>query len=175
MKRFLVCLVLLGLDAVSAHASAIVFDLSAQTAIAGDTLVFTGILSNGGLTTVYLNSAQLNLAGNAFTADFINPFNNNVPFWLDPGQSTSSIELFDVIVNNPFTDPLGAYDGTYKLLGGIDSDAQDVFGSADFSVTVNAAFAVPEPSLMGALVGGLVGLMALRRRKLGRNRQVVRR
>jgi len=43
-----------------------------------------------------LNSADLNLAGNSFTPDFIEPFFNNVPISLGPGQSSGDIQLFDV-------------------------------------------------------------------------------
>jgi hypothetical protein len=153
------------LGAVSARAgSLIVLDLAAQTGSPGDTLVFEGILSNSGLDTLFLNSVQFSLAGNAFTPNFTDPFINNVPISLSPGESTSLIELFNVLLNDPFTDPPGTYDGTYALLGGIDDTAQIVVGSADFTVTVNAASAVPEPSLLPVLAGGLACLIALRRR-----------
>jgi hypothetical protein len=166
MKRFLGGLMLLGLAALSARAELIVvLDIPVQIGNPGGTLFFTGILSNDGPSTVYLNSAQLNLAGNDFSAEFSDQFIQNVPVSLDPGQSSSSIELFDILVNDPFTDAAGAYNGKYQLLGGIDFDAQDVLGSADFLVNVNATSAAPEPSLLGVIVGGLAGLITLRRRK----------
>ena len=161
MRRFLVSFVILGLGAVSARAGIVALDLDTQTGSPGETLVFTGVLSNSDVTTIYLNSAQLNLAGDAFSTDFIDPFNDNVPYSLDPGQSTSSIELFGILVSDPFTDPQGTYGGTYTLLGGIDSSAQDILGSASFSVTVNA----PEPSVLGVMTAGLAGLMALHWRR----------
>ena len=164
MRRFLVFFVLLGLDAVTARAGIVALDLPAQTGNAGETLVFTGVLSNNGSSTVYLVSAQLNIAGNAFLVDSIDPFNNNVPLSLDPGQSTSSIALFYILINDPLTDAPGTYWGTYQLVGGIDLDAQDVLGAVDFSVTVNVPTEAPEPPVFWVMAGGLAVLMALRRR-----------
>jgi len=64
---------------------------------------------------------------------------------LDSGFSSGDIELFNVALANPFTDPFGNYPGSYTLTGGIDGNAQDVLASADFSVTAQQS-TVPEPS-----------------------------
>lgn len=160
MNRLLLSCVLLAVGAASAWANIIItLDDPSQTGTPGGTLSYTGILSNTGLTTVFLNSANLNLAGSSFTPDFINPFFNNVPFFLDAGQFTASIELFSVLVNNPFLDPNGAYVGSYTLLGGVDSGSQDILASAVLTVNVGAT-AVPEPNTFPVMAAALVGLLA---------------
>ena len=163
MRRYLILLLLLG--AAAAHASVLItLDNPNQTGNPGDTLMFNGVLSNTGLTTVFLNSVDLNLAGSSFSPDFVDPFLNNVPFVLNPGTTTSDILLFNVLVNNPFTDLPGTFAGTYTLLGGPDSTAQEILGSVDFGITVPDA--VPEPSsfllMFGALL--LIGLTIVQRR-----------
>jgi hypothetical protein len=159
MKRFMV----LGALAVSGASSGwagsilITFDNPNQTGMPGDTLVFMGVISNGGSSTAFLNSDGLNLLGNSFAVNDL--FFSNVPISLDPGQSSPDIELFDVTLNNPFTDLSGTYTGTYGLLGGVDGNAQDMLGSANFSVTETSS--VPEPSsnvLLAAALGALVGV-----------------
>ena len=160
MKRLLILFVF-GLAAASGRASILItFDVPDQRGGPGDTLVYTGVLSNGGLETIFFNSNTLNLAGSGFLVTDL--FFLNVPFSLDPGQSSSSIELFNVRVNDPFTDLPGAYAGTYALVGGIDSNAQNIIGSAEFAVTVGA---LPEPSTVALLVIGLVALVGLHRRR----------
>lgn len=166
MKQVLFVFALFGAAAATARADVIfALDNADQFGNPGDTLIFTGILSNTGLSTVFLNSADLNLAGSSFTPDFIDPFFNNVPISLDAGQSSADIELFDVMLNDPFTDPLGKYTGTYTLTGGVDSNAQDVLGSVDFSVTAtNGTSPVPEPSSFGLLAAALAGIVIQHRR-----------
>src|ERR1035438_73547 len=74
----------------------ITLDAAAQTDSPGNTLIFSGTLFNSSPDTIFLNGADLNLAGNSFTPDFSDPFFANVPVSLDPGQATSDIELFEV-------------------------------------------------------------------------------
>ena len=167
MRLFVAVFALLGVGAASARADLIItLDDSAQTGHPGDTLVFTGTLSNTGGATIFLNSVDLNLAGNSFTVDFIDPFLNNVPFSLDPAQATSSIELFDVTLNNPFTDLLATYAGSYSLLGGVDSDSQDVLDSVDFTASAtSSATGTPEPSSVALLAIGLSFVAIAHRRR----------
>src|ERR1017187_8884523 len=129
MKRYLLLFALALVFGNGAWAGFITLDNPIQTGYPGDTLVFAGVLTDSGQATVFLNGAILNLSGDSFTVDFIDTVFNNVPISLDPGQSTVSIELFDVAVNNLFTDPPGLYGGTYTLFGGIDCGAQDVLDS----------------------------------------------
>lgn len=168
MRRYLTLFACLAVAASTARANLVIaLDNPDQTGSPGDTLVFTGILSNAGSSAVFLNSADLNLAGGSFTPNFIDPFLNNVPLFLDPGQSTVDIELFDIALNNPFTDVPGTYVGNYALVGGVDVDAQDVLNSANFSVTVNVPVStVPEPSSLLLMTSALI-IMRLRRSKKG--------
>ena len=141
----------------------ITLDAAAQTGSPGDTLIFSGVMSNTGPDTVFLNGADLNLSGNSFTPDSSDPFLANVPVSLDPGQATSDIELFDVLINHPFTDPFASYSGSYTLSGGADPAAQDLLTSVDFTVTAqNGTSAVPEPSAFALLATALTAIVAVR-------------
>jgi hypothetical protein len=141
----------------------ITLDAAAQTGSPGDTLIFSGTLFNSSSDTIFLNGADLNLAGNSFTPDFSDPFIANVPVSLDPGQGTSDIELFEVVLNDPFTDPFTSYDGDYALSGGADPSAQGLLTSADFTITAeNRSSAVPEPSSLVLLATALAGFVVLR-------------
>jgi hypothetical protein len=58
-----------------------------------------------------------------------------------------------VTVSNPLLDPPGKYLGSYGLLGGVDGDASDNLGSANFDVTTGSGTTgTPEPST-GFLLG----------------------
>lgn len=144
--------VLMGVAALFLAASAqagvfIAFQNADQTGGAGDLLSFTGTITNQGTEEVYLNGFNLNLAGNDFTTDGLSNFLDNVPLSLAGGASTSSIALFTVAIASPLTNPTGVFLGTWSLAGGIDGEAQELLGSANFSVTT-----VPEPSTLATLL-----------------------
>jgi hypothetical protein len=63
-------------------------------------------------------------------------------------------------LTNPFTDLAGTYTGTYAVLGGIDSNAQDVLGSAGFTVRASTA---PEPSTIALLIVPMLVFLGLHR------------
>jgi hypothetical protein len=141
----------------------ITLDAAAQTGSPGHTLIFSGTLFNSSPDTIFLNGADLNLAGNSFTPDFSDPFLANVPVSLDPDQATSDIELFEVLLNDPFIDPFVPYSGNYALSGGADPNAQDLLTSVDFTITAqNGASAVPEPSSLALLAAALAACVAIR-------------
>lgn len=128
-----------------------------QSGMPGDVLTFSGTLSNSSGSTVFPNSAGINLSG-AFdpTDEDTSPFFNNAPFFLVSGDSTSLIDLFTVSIPNPFLS--GQYSGTFTVLGGADEDAQTIVGSADFTVQVGTTNVVPEPNSGCLLAIGLVVL-----------------
>jgi hypothetical protein len=139
----------------------IALDAPNQAGIAGETLVFSGTLFNSSPDTIFLNGVDFNLAGSSFTPDYLDPFLANVPLSLDPGQSTPDIELFEVLLNNPFTDPFATYGGNYALSGGSESSAQDLLASVDFTITAQGdGSAVPEPSSLVLLAISLAVFVA---------------
>jgi len=139
----------------------ITLDNPAQTGVPGSTLQFFGSVGNTGPDAVFLNGDSLNLAGGGdFTTNDL--FFTNVPISVASGGSSGDIELFDVTVSDPFVNAFTTYNGNYTLLGGVDGNAQDVLGQADFSVAVT-----PEPRMWAPvlLLGGLSAIAAWRSRK----------
>lgn len=164
MRRPIWSFVFAVMIAVEAHAGIIVtLDDPAQTGSAGQTLNFFGTITNNSSDTdpadaIYLNSDSFSfeLSGASYT--LIDNF-ANTPVDLVGGQSSGDIDLFDITLTDPQSDPLGTYNGTYGLIGGADGGAdtaQDNLGQSDFSVTTVA----PEPGT-GAMIGGamLAGLL----------------
>lgn len=129
----------------------------------GSALTFSGILANLTGSTVFLNSAGINLVGPFTPADQdTSPFFANAPLFLTGNGSTPVIDLFTINIPNPFA--AGTYIGTFTVLGGADGDAQDVVGSVNFAVQ-----AVPEPAVDSLLIAALLMLLVfqvVRRRKL---------
>ncbi len=157
MKTLLCALILatLGTTAAKADTITITFDQPNQTASAGGTLQFFGIITNDTNETVYLNSDDLNLKGRSLTPNDL--FLSNVPFTLDPGANSGDIELFDVTVSSSLLDAPGTYSGTYNLVGGTEGDAQDNLSSANFSVkTTNPT---PEPASIYLLFSGALATL----------------
>jgi hypothetical protein len=115
----------------------------------GDVLQFFGTLTNTTSANLYLNADNLNLAGFDPSAIDDSPFFANAPLFLGPGASTGDISLFNITIPNPFA--TGNYGGTFQVLGGMDSNAQDVIGSADFTVQVQQHSAIPEPAFRTGL------------------------
>jgi hypothetical protein len=144
----------------------ITFDQPDQTGSPGQTLSFFGTLVNNSPDTVFLNSDDLTLNGLSFTVT--DNFFTNVPISLapsgQPGDSSGNIDLFDVAIANPLLDPAGTYSGSYTVLGGANGSAQDVLGSAGFSVT-----STPEPSsvylLLAVLAATLIPITRKRRKR----------
>ena len=131
-------------------------DPSTQTGWGGQTLLFSGTITNAGVDQLFLNGADLSapfpLSGDA------SPFLAS-PLSLNGGTFEFALPLFTVAIPPGTPDGLLG-PGTLSITGGADGGAQDNLGSADFSVNVVA----PEPGSM--LLGG-IGVMllaAIRRR-----------
>jgi len=142
------------------EASSINIDLvqATQTGAPGITLVFSGVLTNTTASTIFLNSAGINLSGGFSPGDIdTTPFLINAPLSLTGLEASLAVDLFTVAIPNPFAD--GLYGGTLTVLGGADANAQDILGTASFFAGV-AATDTPEPGTMltaGAMLAAMAG------------------
>lgn len=135
----------------------ITFDDSNQAGAAGQTLQFFGNITNTSsdaalADAIYLNTDSFNFALDAPDYTLTDDF-GNTPIYLTGGQSSGDVELFDITLADPVSDPSGLYPGTYGLIGGMDQGAQtasDNLAQADFSVNVT-----PEPGALMLLGAGL--------------------
>jgi hypothetical protein len=133
----------------------------AQPGTAGSTVSFVATVSapgtNGG--TVFLNGDGFTVPSPLLLDD--SGFFNDFPFSLDPGDSLSGV-LFTITL--PSNTAAGLYTGSFQILGGANSDAQDTLGSVDFQVNV-APSTVPEPESLMLLAAGLPGVALLVQRR----------
>jgi hypothetical protein len=157
--RNLLLLVCLACAPAWADAVTIALDLSLINASPGQQVTFSGVIINNELAPVDLNGISITLNG-MFTVD-------TTPFFLGPPtvaasapsapSQTSDFALFNVLVDLPYTDPLGVKSGILTILGGIegvngyDPSVQDFLGSTTFSVNVGT---VPEPSCLTLILTG---------------------
>lgn len=176
MKKYHLALILfiflIGLVCAPAKADTLLIALDSPTlnGSPGDVLQFFGTLTNTTAADLYLNADNINLAGFDPSAIDDSPFFANTPLFLVPGGSTGDIRLFDITIPNPFA--TGNYGGTFQVLGGVDGNAQDIIGSAYFTVQVQQSAAVPEPSSAVLLSSGalLLLLVAKQSSNSGRRR-----
>jgi hypothetical protein len=174
MKKLINLIALTALAVAGAQADInITLDHPNQTGGAGQTLSFFGVITNTdanpGDAPIFLNSDSLTFTLNSATV--ADNFFTNVPIKLGPGASSGDIDLFDVTLAKPETDPLGTYTGSYELIGGADGgnlSGQDNLAQANFSVN-----ATPEPGYFAFLAVGLalMGWLHHRRKTQGTQNQ----
>jgi hypothetical protein len=160
MKTLVNLLALAALAAAGAHADgiSITLDNPNQSGNPGETLSFYGVITNTDVNPedcyIYLNSDDPNFT--LSDASVSDNFFANVPPYLAPGTSSGDVDLFDITLADPESDPFGTYDGEYTLVGGMDGGAdtaQDNLAQVGFSVDVEPASvsAIPEPSTLAQL------------------------
>lgn len=125
----------------------------------GDVLEFDATFTNNTSDLVYLNSDSITLDSPLLTLDdtaFVTTFaydSGTGNYDVGPGDSFTG-ELFTVSVSSGA--PIATYDGDFAILGGSDTNGQDVLASADFNVEVT-----PEPASWELMAMGLMGLLAV--------------
>lgn len=141
----------------------VVLDFPSLIAYPGQTVTFTGYLVNNDNQIQYLNSCQVNMAGQ-FSTDCSASFLVEAPYTLDPLGTSYDFDMFTVTVNNPYTDAFGPQNGTFDVLGGPGGVSDNnVLGSASFTVDAE----VPEPAVGSLLALGLAALAAWKRKYHG--------
>uniref|UniRef100_Q02CP7 PEP-CTERM protein-sorting domain-containing protein n=1 Tax=Solibacter usitatus (strain Ellin6076) TaxID=234267 RepID=Q02CP7_SOLUE len=142
------------------HGSVLNLTLIPDTLIGnpGDTVHFSGSLTNTTNGTVFINSDSILFALGVDDT----PFFNNAPIFLGALAGSGIFDIFDITI--PLGQGPGTYDGGFTILGGASTDFNNV-GEAAFHVTVNeSTTASPEPAST-ILVGlGLAGASLLARR-----------
>lgn len=167
-KLHLTLLLLAGLACLPVKGATIftiTLDSPVQSGSPGNVLQFFGTITNTSASTQYLNSDNFTLTGFNYGTDVTDDF-FNTPISLGTGASSSDIELFDITIPNPYSNgcvALSDCDGTYQIFGGADGNAQDLLGTANFTVNVQQPSGVPEPSSGVLLSGALLLLLVARK------------
>jgi hypothetical protein len=153
----------------------VTLDSPTISASPGETVYFTGVITNLLNGTVDLNGLSLNIAG-ALIGDS-SPFFANAPFFLTANSSSADFVIFDVSIPAPYTGSAGPQTGNIEILGGVEGPAgydpttANILGQAGFTVNV-----APEPDMTLALLvcaGALVAWGAWKHRKSVRCAQVL--
>jgi|SRR5579871_6612031 len=169
----LVCCAVLFLCAMPGRAQ-LQFDLTPAvlTGMPGDTVTFSGTLTNLGGAELFLNGDGIDLAGTGFTDDDTD-FVLGAPLSLAPAGTpgdTWSGNLFDVAIASDV--PPADYPGEYMITGGDTGTSNDVLTIRDFVVTVTPPSAVPESGASALLLGILLSCIGTRCYSRSRTRQV---
>ena len=128
-------------------------DQSTLSGFPGQTLLFTGTLTNNTAGTLFINADSFTFAINGALDD--SPFLNNAPFSIGAGGTSFDFEMFDV--NIPPGQASGPYGGVFTVLGGTGGEAMDNLGSTSFTANVET----PEPATYLLFALGLALLLGL--------------
>jgi hypothetical protein len=127
----------------------------------GTELDFVGTVTDNDPTdTVYINadSFTFEIPGALDDSQFL----NNAPISVGPGATSTSFQLFDVVI--PANETPGIYSGVFTIQGGIGEadqfDTNTVLGSAAFQVDVT-----PEPVSLPFVAAAIGGLWYVLRRR----------
>jgi len=148
--------------AIAAQADSVTFVLtdSVQNGTPGSTLMFSADITNTGSTTEFLTGDSIT-PSSPFLSVTDNGFVNNVPFSLNPGLSTGTVELFEVMID-PAATP-GTYGmNFFDLIAGTNPSNPNLIETQEFTVNVVSA-RTPEPASIILLSGGLLMVLLKRR------------
>lgn len=131
---------------------------------------FATIFNPSATDTVYLNGDSPLTFSSSISVDDT-PFIINAPISLAPMATSSSFEIFDVVLQ-PGILP-GSYSGVFTILGGPDGGTNTDFSDlADVAFTVDvspkSASTTPEPGTLLLLGSGLLAFAPFVRRKFAR-------
>ena len=153
----------------TAHASSVTVSLNSQTLFVavGQTVTFSGTITNNTAFPVDLNSGVVNLPG-PFTDDAGFLFFTNAPFPLAGGATSDPFDMFSVTVDPSYAGPYGLQPtGTFTVTGGIEFPAgtspDASLGDTTFDIIVT-----PEPGTAALFSLALPLALALRRRAAAR-------
>ena len=135
MKFLLLALTAFALRADTIGAS---FVASNQTGAPGDTLTFTGWLTNNSGSEQFINGAEINLSdfdpSDTDLTDFILNF---AGLELNNGDSIGPFDYFTVTIPNPFAG--GLYAGEFTVQGGADDASFETLATVDFAINVSGS------------------------------------
>lgn len=160
----LLCTILGFIGTARADSKIFVMD-DLQSGVPGTTLSFRGSATNAGTSRIEFTGIDVDTPPGGFWFGFNVTFFENAPAFLDPGETTGDIEIFNVLIF-PNTSP-GTYRGSILLTDGPTTDF--VFGREDFQIIVlDSETPIPEPATMilfGTGLATLGGAMKRRRNK----------
>jgi hypothetical protein len=167
IARLAVAAMIVFFLAVATYADSVDVTLTqtSQIAAAGSTITFDATITNLSSTdAIFLNGDSSVTSSSLLTVDDT-PFLANFPLSLDAGEVSGPFALFDVFID-PST-PTASYDfNSFSILGGLDGDASDIIGGANFSISVGSVIATPEPGTLVLLLSALLTIGVLARLSL---------
>jgi hypothetical protein len=166
LRNFLLVAIALGVlpgSVARAASLSVQFDFSTLVATPGQTVTFSGTVTNLESVVVDLNSCAV--FSGALSVD-CGPFLINAPFFLNPNETSAAFDMFTVTIDLPFIGTYGPQaPGIFSIFGGLEPS-----GSSDelLSATPFSLIVAPEPG-PAVLLGLTVPLLfVLRRRRAAR-------